>query len=284
MDNIEPMEKSDHLFHYTSMDVLCNMLNAYRRDKTTGCLNFWASNIFTMNDPREMKHGKDLLEILLPVLESLFHLPPENRLDLKSLDTEKILKDAQNAPFIVSFTANDDDISMWNLYGDNGRGISLVFSKDLKPYPLKDVNYSNIIKVNYKKGIDDYPNLADIYNNGIKEWRSFQEPEKIKECKERTLGKLYTHLCPYIKSEAYNNENEYRICYTGIPSDKVFFRVKNNCLIPYIEVPIPIQYLEGILLGPCCCHELAKQSLRYLLDCCKLDIEIMKSNVPYRKI
>lgn len=277
-------QMSEFLYHYTSMDALCSLLNEYREHKLTENLCFWASSIFTMNDPREMTHGVEVLEILLPAIEKLFGLPSENSLDIKNLDREKVLKDTTKTPFILSFTSNEDELGMWNLYGDNGCGISLILSKDIKTCSLKGVNNSGLVKVNYKKGIDNYPNLANIFNSGIVEWRSYDEPAKIKECKERTLSKLFTQLCPYIKSEAYKKENEYRICFTDVLYNKVKFRTRNKNIIPYIEVPIPIKYLKGIQLGPCCNSELAEQSLRFLLNTCGLNIEIYRSNIPYRNI
>lgn len=260
------------------------MLNEYRKQKLNEDLIFWASSIFTMNDPKEMKHGAEVLEILLPAIEKLFGLPPENSLDIQNLDREKVLRETATTPFVLSFTSNEDDLGMWNLYGDNGYGVALILSKDIIPCPLNDVNISSLVKVNYNKSIDNYPNLAEIFNSGIIEWRSYSEPAKIKECKEKTLSKLYTQLCPYIKSKAYKNESEYRICYTNVHKNNVKFRIKNKNIIPYIEVPLYINYLKGILLGPCCDYQLIEQSLHFLLDTCGLNIDISKSNVPYRKL
>ena len=244
----ESQLESEFLYHYTSMDALCSMLSEYRKNSSTGNLTFWASSIFTMNDPREMSYGAEVLEILLPAIEKLFGLPPENSLDIKNLDREKVLKDTTTTPFVLSFTANENELGMWNLYGDNGCGISLILSKDVKSIPLEGGNSSGLVKVNYNKGIDNYPNLANIFNNGIIEWRNHNDPAKIMECKERTLSKLFTQLCPYIKSEAYKNENEYRICFANVPYKCVKFRTKNKSIIPYIEVPLPIKYLKGIHL------------------------------------
>lgn len=280
----ESQLESEFLYHYTSMDALCSMLSEYRKNSSTGNLTFWASSIFTMNDPREMSYGAEVLEILLPAIEKLFGLPPENSLDIKNLDREKVLKDTTTTPFVLSFTANENELGMWNLYGDNGCGISLILSKDVKSIPLEGGNSSGLVKVNYNKGIDNYPNLANIFNNGIIEWRNHNDPAKIMECKERTLSNLFTQLCPYIKSEAYKNENEYRICFANVPYKSVKFRTKNKSIIPYIEVPLPIKYLKGIQLGPCCNYKMVEQSLRFLLDTCGLNIDILSSDIPYRNI
>ena len=172
------------LYHYTSIDALCSILNEYRKQRTTGNLVFWASSIFTMNDPHEMTYGAEVLEILLPVIEKLFGLPSENSLNINTLDKEKVLRDTTNTPFILSFTANEDELGMWNLYGDNGCGVSLIMSKEVKPYLFEGGNYSNLVKVNYNKGIDDYSNLANIFNNGIEEWRSYTNLPKSRNVKK----------------------------------------------------------------------------------------------------
>lgn len=276
--------KSDNLYHYTSMDALCNMLCDYREHMSKYNLIFWASSIFTMNDPQEMIHGAEVLEILLPAIEKLFSLASENSLTIENLDTNKILKDTARTPFVLSFTSNEDDLGMWNLYGDKGCGVALVFSNEIKPDSVNVCGVSKLVKVNYNKGIDNYPNLAEIFNSGIMEWNSFNDPDKIRECKEKTLSSFYTQLCPYIKSGAYKKENEHRICFTDVPYNNVRFRTRNKHIIPYIEVPIPVNYLKGIQLGPCCNREFAEQSLRFLLNTCKLDIEISKSSIPYRNI
>lgn len=278
------ISESKFLYHYTSIEALCSMLIEYQKKKSLENFTFWAGSIFTMNDPHEMKHGAEVLEILLPAIEHLFGLSPENSLDIQNLDREKVLKDISKTPFVISFSTNKDDLGMWNMYGDNGCGASLVFSNEIKPDPLNGVNNTGLVKVNYNKGVDDYPNLADIFNSGIVEWRNYNEPDKIKECKERTLSKLYTQLCPYIKSEAYMKENEARICYSDVPLNKVKFRTKNKNIIPYIEAPIPIKYFKGIQLGPCCNYELLEQSLSFQLKICGIDIEIKRSNIPYRKM
>ncbi len=272
------------LYHYTSIDSLCSMLNGYREQISMGKLIFWASSIFSMNDPREMTHGAEVLGILLPALEKIFNIPTENSLDINNLDIKKVLNDTKKTPFVLSFSASKDDLGMWTLYGDNGCGISMIFSNEIELDPETNLKNTSIVKVNYNKGIDNYPNLREIFNEGIIEWSGYNEVEKIKECKERTLSKLFTQLCPYIKSEAYKNENEYRICFANVPYKSVKFRTKNKSIIPYIEVPLPIKYLKGIQLGPCCNYEMVEQSLRFLLDTCGLNIDILSSDIPYRNI
>lgn len=285
MEKIKKSPKSDCLYHYTTMDTLCCMLNNYRNNMSTGNLTFWASSVFSMNDPQEMRYGKEVLEILLPFFENLFKLPPENRLNINSLDTEKILNDITHIPFVLSFSKCEDDLSMWAMYGDDGRGVAMIFDIDIVPYPMNGIYNPELIEVNYQKGVKDYPKLSQIYNSGILEWRNCRDEDKIKESKERTLSRLFVELCPYIKSEAYNKEKEYRFCFCDVPRDKIMFRTRNKQILPYIEVPIPVRYLRGIVLGPCSDFKMTTQALSVLLKCCSLErIKVFESTIPYRKM
>ena len=277
--------KKSHLYHYTTTEALLAILNNYREHKDSGNIVFWASSIFSMNDPQEILYGKEVLSHIIPVLEEFFQIEEEKRLKIESFDIKDILSDNTLTPFVLSLSQNEDDLSMWYMYGDKGRGVSLKFNKDIKPYHISECIIPELVKVNYTNGIDDYPLLKNIYNEGIVEMSTDQDEEEMKNCKQRTLGRLFTQLCPYIKSGAYKNENEYRFNFNHLPQEKIKFRKLNNSIVPYIEVPIPVCYLEGIVIGPSCNHDLTIRNLRFLLDCCGLQrVDIAKSEIPYRNL
>lgn len=285
MEQIANKEKVEYYYHYTTQDTLCSLLNKYRESKAQGNLIFWASSIFTMNDPQEMKHGVEVFKVLIPFNEGFYEIHPEERLNIGILDSEKILSDHSHTPFVISFSRNRDDLAMWALYGDGGHGVVLKFNKDLKSYPSDINGVTKPENVYYGKGSDRIQLIFQIYNKGLLELRSCKSEEQKKECREKTVSKLYTHICPFIKTESYHNEKESRLSYYDVPSHLIKFRTRNKNLIPYIEVPIPIEYLEEIILGPCCNFELAHFSIRYLLDCCGLQrVNVSKSSIPYRKI
>lgn len=285
MDQDNNNEKPEYLYHYTSIDAMNSMLNTYRDNVSNENMLFWASSIIAMNDPKEMIHGKEVLKRILPGLERLFEISPNERLDIDQLDSEELFIDYQNIPFVLSFTENEDDLAMWTMYGDKGDGVMLRFKRNIKISQIYEMSDSGFIKVNYKRGIDRYAQLREIYNNGLSELRNYTDAKDISDCKKHTLGRLFSHLCPYIKSEAYEKENERRCCFLKVPYDKIKFRTKNKIIIPYIEVPIPIMYLDEIMLGPCSNIGMLKSSLRYLLNCCGLQrVNISESKIPYRNV
>lgn len=273
-----------NFYHYTTQETLCCMLNRYRENKDQGNLIFWASSIFTMNDPQEMKHGVEVFKVLIPFNESFYDILPEERLNIDSFDSDKILSDHINTPFVISFSRNRDDLAMWSLYGEGGQGVILKLSKDLETYPSA-IGARKPENVYYGKGSNRIQSIFQIYNEGLIKQRNCKSEEERISCREKTLSKLYTHICPFIKTESYRNENESRLSYYDVPSHFVNFRTRNKNVVPYIEVPVPIEYLEEIIIGPCCNFELVQSSVRYLLDCCGLQrIHISKSSIPYRKI
>ena len=275
----------EDFYHYTTQDTLCCMLNKYRESIYPEKLIFWASSIFTMNNPQEMNHGVEVFMTLIAFNENFYKIPQEDRLNIESFNSQKILFIHPNTSFVISFSRNRDDLAMWSLYGDGGQGVVLKFNKDLESCPSDLTRVTKPENVYYGDGTDKMQLLYRIYNDGLKELRQCTNEDQRRACREKTLSKLYVHICPFIKTEAYKMENESRLSYYNIPYCLFKFRTRNKNVIPYIEVPIPVKYLEEILFGPCCNYELALHSIRYLLDCCELQcVNISKSSIPYRNI
>ena len=264
MNETDKVNEPTALFHYTSMDTLLSMLNKYRENMSIENLIFWASSIFTMNDPKEMEYGKEVLNTIIPEIEALFNIPKDDRLNIDSLDSNKILSNNLYTPYVISFTSKRDDLAMWTMYGDKGCGVVLKLNKNTQVYPTSGIGNPKLVNVYYQKGIDRYQEFIQIYNEGLTEWSTLKDDKNVKECKEKTLSKIYTHLCPYIKSESYKKEKESRFCFFDIPLHLVKFRCRNKNLIPYVEIPIPIAFFEEVIIGPCNNIKTSYQNLRYL--------------------
>ena len=274
----------DFFYHYTTQETLCSLLNMYCDDKAQGNLIFWASSIFTMNDPQEMKHGFDVFKVLIPFNEDFYGINPEERLNITTFDSTEILLDHSHTPFVISFCGLRDNLTMWSLYEDAGYGVVLKFNKNLVSYSpvFNGVKPENVY---YGNGSDKIDVLFDIYNEGLLELRTCKNDEQRSKCRIKTLSKLYARICPFIKSDAYRNEKESRLSFYDVPSHLIKFRTRNKNIIPYVQISISVDYLEEIIIGPCCNFELAKSSIRYLLDCCGLQrVQISISSIPYRNL
>ena len=280
--------KNKYLYHYTSMDVLIILLNNYREKLSDGKnkdLIFWASSILTMNDPQEMNHGINVFKVLVPFNEDFYQVDPEERLDISTIDSKQVLHDYTHTPFVLSFSGNSDDFAMWKTYGGGGYGIALKFLNDVSSTPCFLNSAITPKNVYYGNGLDRFDSFVEIYNKGLDKLRKCVNEEERMICKKSTLSDIYYHLCPYIKTESYKNENESRISYNNVPVNYVKFRSRNKNIIPYIEAPIPSKYLKEVIIGPCCNMEINQSSISFLLNCCGLwDVEVTNSNIPYRDI
>ena len=90
-------------------------------------------------------------------------------------------------------------------------------------------------------------------------------------------------VAPKIKHASFDYEAEWRLTKTGAAKPK--FRCKNGVIVPYKEVIIPINVIEGFIIGPTANFEYIQKSLRLYLSAIGLNglaQNIKQSTVPYR--
>lgn len=148
------------VYHYTRLDTFMKLLDGIKY----GHLMFWASDIFTMNDPTEFYHGFEKLWKLLPEIEDTLYKnirenPNNYQINVTSLDNQyklsniwkrkfnineikewlpeyvNMLHDIFETPFVVSFSCQKDFLPMWSTYGDSGKGVALGI--EVQPYYIK---------------------------------------------------------------------------------------------------------------------------------------------------
>lgn len=162
----------------------------------------------------QRKKSKDPVESLKIIPHSLsFSSSDEESLQIDKLtdsivsEVEKIIYDSENHTKQICFCKNDfenDDFGflkprMWNQYGDNYKGVNLVFSKqkllegDFGNLLFDDIQYSDYYKLRSDFGI----NKNIIMNEGREKYLEIYK-EKIKK-------KLFQ------KHFDYRGENEFRL-------------------------------------------------------------------------
>lgn len=143
------------------------------------------------------------------------------------------IEDSNNI-FISSFSTLEDNLTMWRLYGDNAKGVCLVFTgKD--DYEDKD-NLFWLYPVSYD---DKYKKIViDLYNNGFK----INNIEKW----------IY-----FFKNKHFKTEEEVRLLVQNSSHKKEWYKTNDNSIInSYIELKLddnnfPLK-LTKIILGPKC--------------------------------
>ena len=138
------------VYHYTSVDTFLKLLAGIKYNY----FRFWASDIFTMNDPTEFYHGFEKLWKLLPEIEDALYKrirenPNNYQINTTCLDDQyrlsniwkrkyninvmkewipeyvNMLHEIFETPFVVSFSCQKDFLPMWSTYGDSGKGVAL---------------------------------------------------------------------------------------------------------------------------------------------------------------
>jgi hypothetical protein len=202
--------------------------------------------------------------------------------------------------YILSFSAEEDDLSQWRGYCPNGNGFSMGFNTDLLKQIMKKIYFDRCIYEKY--------NQEDKIKTIIDKWLVKLETEfGSSENKEDTVEKLMMeaiivllHVIPQIKDIAFKDEKEWRFIYIKT-NGPVKFKTGKSMLVPYLEVPLaeeknadgkwgPIKILDSVIVGPTPHGKLSKRSVEEMLKANGITLrsddisgcEVKLSKIPYR--
>nr|WP_296025965.1 DUF2971 domain-containing protein [uncultured Prevotella sp.] len=255
-------------------------------------LIMWAGHYSYQNDPTECRLYFKGIEKAIQDYDNETSCNLMEKYNKYTSDPKKDL-----GIYLISFSEQEDDLTMWRGYGQNGDGISLGFNFDYLPgpqlmhlYDKKDPEANShqlddrlINRTDYpEECIYTEPNNIKIENEVYhKTLRILQEEDN--EWKDIILSLINSKEAPKYKHIKYAAEKEHRIIKKKIISK---FRIGRNGLpIPYIEVGIPLNCLQKIIIGPCLDSSEAITRIKKFLMTKGVDIEnieIITSQIPYR--
>ncbi len=234
-----------YVYHYTSLDALAGILKREEKRDSKGnrkccsSLVFWGSRYDCMNAPQDYLFAS---QVVLPkIMKSI-----EKREDI----SEDIKENNEAFPYIVSFSENEDDESMWTHYKAD------VCLKIDTSYLSPWIEENGIIKGFWGKCI--YAKERDIDDKFFESWRkSLQYIENIPS--------MARHACVYVKREAFKIEKEWRLylsdetlphvrsngdsyC-TEMPQDVKVKFVRDKDIVFYKEFRIESKALKGIIIN-----------------------------------
>lgn len=189
-------------------------------------------------------------------------------------ETAELATIRANATHIVSFSSNTDNLDMWRWYGDDGKGVCLVFERDVEnDEELMTVSY---VDAKLQKKIDLVRRFLDELKKENVDLRFHQFED-------------YRH---FIKPIEYKPESECRMIVKTGRHDGWFIHSENGIMTPYIEARLvdtvncekegvfPYR-LSKVILGPKFREEsINKTQIRMM--CLKrgwYDIEIVESEI-----
>lgn len=299
------------VYHYTTLETLYSILASYKESNDKEHFTFWASNALDQNDTEELSFScEDLLEAILRVEKrieekgvSLSYKKISKAIDwglFLGRDPKKVIdeinqhvKNREYTPYTLSFSHQEDKLLMWSIYANTGNGICLVFNQEeLLSLKTKLITVCNDVQYDAEnKDIKAFLGVIEgLYNCYLKE---FKEDELTSTGEIHEEGTIYLKMMldfvsPYIKNNAFEDENEWRIVLLNNPQADYYTRVtKNQNVIHYVKVGIPISALNNIIIGPCADYsKVVEQLIKVASDCgikkmTSPDFYI-KSRVPYR--
>jgi hypothetical protein len=225
---LEPAE----LFHYTSAEAFQNIL----QNKT-----LWASEALSMNDPTEGIHPGAFVRDRLAERKDCI---PQKILDVFTDQSLTQILDSQI--FVASFCDSGDVLGQWRAYARDGRGYAIGFSPRMLLEGISVV--AGLARVEYDAQklralaheIIDYAIGVVAHSNmGGEEAESYWG---------HVANFLIQSLMRF-KHPAFREEREWRMICLPAPS-LVKFRVVGTRLVPYIHLPIPLEAIRKIRLGP----------------------------------
>lgn len=268
------------LYHYTSINSLMKILNPNERGEI--CLR--ATNARFLNDPYEFNLALSMLKT------SMVRYEKENSIaDKKSSGFNKSqfssFATIAGYPFLISFSENSDDLTMWRTYGADGNGVAIGFDRKM----LIDYGYTpgivntRLIKCSYNKNM--------ILKNLVKYWGSCYDKISFDDG-QTTLSSFNIpisigNICFSIKRKEYKGEREYRLCKNDRDPNKIKFLERGGIIIPYVEIYLTKEIIKKIIVGPCADAKLTMESLQFYLQAKGYSNRkefLVMSKAPYRKI
>ena len=273
----------EKLYHFTSVEALMSMLSKYSAEHPY--LTLWATHIKFLNDSSEYQYGLQICQKYANKYNQDFC---EEGVGLSlSLSTTERPFDAKLDPYVISFSKVCDTASMWAMYSRNGTGIAISFNRD--ELKKQEVSFKkSLLPCLYLENEDQLLPYREVILNSFKlYYDGYSSDGNVcsQEALRRVLS-IHNALQPFfpaIKHPAFEYEQEVRLVYREdeVPS----YRLSNGHLCPYKEVQIPVDAIEGIILGPALTSKLDREALRMFLSdkgLIELSKNIVISQVPYR--
>ena len=288
--------------HYCTIYTLEEMIKNISQKENDYCLTFWASSIYAMNDPSEFVYGYNLLtKDILPSIEKELRIK-DDRLKLSRLWRqieginapkewdEKLMGaiyECHQSPFIISFSRQKDFLPMWNTYSDKGRGVCLCFDDYgwiCKNNDVQMLHKLHTSEVSYGK-VDQsvYNVMQKLYANCYERYKDLSDGKQRANEMAKCLASIVVAASPYHKHKAYEYEKESRLIVFKKDEHEVKYRCTNHGrIVSYIEIPIKLEYLQRIIVGPCADSASIVRELKARLSSYGIT-DIVPSQIPYRE-
>jgi hypothetical protein len=224
------------LFHYTDLNAVVSIL----RKPALRC-----TDLRYLNDKTEFRHGIErLLETLPEAPYGLFH--NEARVDQSRAHVEEALLRANteytqfNEFFVMSLSRSGDLLSQWRGYGS----YAIEFHDEELSRQVPSLR-----QCLYSREEQDRAALSELTDAITAVSHDFQPNGLVGLKGTNAVSKLYGVAATF-KDDGFAEEREARLIITDVAPEAVNYRPRAQMLIPYVEIPITLDCIKAIHLGP----------------------------------
>lgn len=271
---VQNLPKDRTLCHYTSLEGALGIISGN---------DLWLTNTRFSNDDEEMIYGRTLV---IKVLDDL-----KNEMSIAFLDSvrESLEETKDEQVYICCFCENDNLLSQWRGYAENGSGVSIEFNPD------------GFIDITGHDSLHGLMRLWKVF------YREEQQRQIIRDCldyqwpvqpEERVMYAVNAlqFFMPTFKNPDFQEEKERRLIFTPYPvgGPKLKFRTSRRILVPYLSLrelaqppgaPGPAFQLpiKSLLIGPGPHRKLNVESVKMALEAYgHPDVPVRATSTPFR--
>lgn len=251
----------------------------------------WLTDIRYLNDERELHEG---LEKIRGILKSI---RPESLMDQgyssKAISfLDNVLREQtefiyiEDSLFVFSLSNQPDCLSQWRAYGNYA--IEFDFQE-------LSTQIGDIQKCSYKNSLHE-KNLLEKITSAISGTAEDMTTNDGCVHKGMDIASQLISLAATIKHSGFEDERESRII---LPTGeygcerKINYRARGDMLIPYIAVPVSLDCIKSVTVGPLREQDMAFNSLYEFIkkiECSyqseswnfEFEIDVLKSQIPFR--
>lgn len=271
------------LFHYTDLNALASIVGSH---------DLWLTNSRYSNDEHEMDHGYAIARKVITRKRK------ESKSRAKKMFLDRVATLVNTPPpdgvYICCFCEEDNLLSQWRGYGENGTGVSIAFNPEgFQRYsgpdmPPEKLGLTRLWKVFYET--DTQEKIVEQALNMIPEMNRTD----TKEVKAQKVADAIHFFIPTFKNKDFKEEKERRLIFTPSPACDVkpSYRVSRGMLVPYYslkalgrylyesEDPLPI---ANVTVGPGIRKTLNVESVQMLLKQNSYSaVNVKTSDTPFR--
>jgi hypothetical protein len=251
---------NDVMYHYTSKEALQNIVSTKR---------MWATDLRKMNDPRELRHGRDLIDQRIKAAVRKLRNPLKETFLRTVQRLFGTLMADRSTSFSISFSEHPDLPHQWRDYAADGQGFALGWSIDsyCPEIPLRMwVTYDRQKQRDVLDGLIDFHLtwIRDAVADGLAPDEAFSEAGL-------SLARYLDVVMQTFKSQKWSIESEFRYVYRYFrgyePAGQIFkTRFAQGVEKQYIEADFCQVELRRVIIGPRTDMKAAEPWLRKLLD------------------